>query len=59
MNVQSGVVFLEKAQTLTTLEKWEEYAWLIQTREPVVEFTDTTTDVGRGNIVKLPVVPFQ
>ena len=32
MNVQSGVDFLEKAQTLTTLEKWEEYAWTISTQ---------------------------
>jgi hypothetical protein len=29
MNTQSGNIFLERAKQLTTLEKWEEYAWVI------------------------------
>ncbi len=28
MNAQSGEIFLRRAQQLTTLEKWEEYAWM-------------------------------
>lgn len=33
MNSASGKKFLEKAKTLTTLEKWEEYAWIITSTE--------------------------
>jgi hypothetical protein len=36
MSQASGQKFLEKAKTLSTLEKWEEYAWIIASREPTV-----------------------
>jgi hypothetical protein len=47
MNPVSGFVFLEKAKTLTTLEKWEEYAWCITPSTP-------TTLAGP---VPIPVIP--
>jgi hypothetical protein len=60
MNPVSGLVFLEKAKTLTTLEKWEEYAWCITPSAlPVIEVMDTTTDRPQGNLLKLPIIPFQ
>ena len=60
MNPVSGFVFLEKAKTLTTLEKWEEYAWCITPSAlPVIEVMDTTTDRPQGNLLKLPIIPFQ
>lgn len=56
MNSTSGQKFLEKAKTLTTLEKWEEYAWII---EAPLEIVDTTSDVGQGNVMQIPVIPAQ
>jgi hypothetical protein len=56
MNSTSGQKFLNKAKTLKTLEKWEEYAWLITGS---TETVDTTADVGQGAVQQLQVVPFQ
>jgi hypothetical protein len=52
MNETSGEPFLKKAQTLTSLEKWEEYAW-----GPVMPVTPAPA--ASPGVIQLPVVPFQ
>lgn len=49
MSKPSGLKFLEKAKSLTTLEKWEEYAWILTAR------SETTPTTGP---ISLPVIPF-
>jgi hypothetical protein len=57
MSPASGDKFLKKAQTLTTLEKWEEYAWVLSSSTPATPATPaTSTPTGP---IPLQVVPFR
>lgn len=55
MSQPSGQKFLEKAKTLSTLEKWEEYAWIITPSTPAAA---PATPAPTGP-VRLPVIPFR
>lgn len=52
MNEANGTKFLEKAKKLTTLEKWEQYAWLV-----AAETAENIPDPTGGAVIPLPVVP--
>ena len=51
MNSASGKKFLDQAKQLTTLEKWEEYAWVITP-------TTTTATPSTSGVTSIPVIPF-